>query len=64
MYSKYLIYNFIFFTLGILSTLTNTLLVYMGVHAGRIILCYQYTNERIKRWIAWTIVLVRILLLL
>lgn len=32
----------------------------MGVHAGRIILCYQYTNERIKRWIAWTIVLVRI----
>ncbi|XP_025412388.1 heparan-alpha-glucosaminide N-acetyltransferase isoform X2 [Sipha flava] len=42
---------------GILSTLTNVLLVYMGVHAGRIILCYQYTNERIKRWIAWTIVL-------
>ncbi|XP_050428211.1 heparan-alpha-glucosaminide N-acetyltransferase isoform X2 [Adelges cooleyi] len=42
---------------GILSTLTNVLLVYMGVHAGRIILCYQYTNERIKRWIAWTLVL-------
>lgn len=42
---------------GILSTLTNALLVYMGVHAGRIILCYQYTNERIKRWIVWTIVL-------
>ncbi|XP_026814068.1 heparan-alpha-glucosaminide N-acetyltransferase isoform X1 [Rhopalosiphum maidis] len=42
---------------GVLSTLTNALLVYMGVHAGRIILCYQYTNERIKRWIAWTIVL-------
>ncbi|VVC42500.1 Hypothetical protein CINCED_3A015091 [Cinara cedri] len=41
---------------GILSTLTNILLVYMGVHAGRIILCYQYTNERIKRWIAWTII--------
>lgn len=48
--------------LGILSTLTNTLLVYMGVHAGRIILCYQYTNERMKRWIAWTIALVRILI--
>lgn len=46
--------------LGILSTLTNTLLVYMGVHAGRIILCYQYTNERIKRWAIWTIVFVRI----
>ncbi|XP_050531798.1 heparan-alpha-glucosaminide N-acetyltransferase [Daktulosphaira vitifoliae] len=42
---------------GILSTLTNVLLVYLGVHAGRIILCYQYTNERIKRWTIWTIVL-------
>lgn len=36
----------------------------MGVHAGRIILCHQYTNERIKRWFAWTIILVCITLFL
>lgn len=53
-----------FFIPGILSTLINVLLVYMGVHAGRIILCYQYTNERIKRWIAWTVALVCTLLFL
>lgn len=51
-------YSLLVSILGILSTLTNVLLVYMGVHAGRIVLCYQYTNERIKRWVAWTIVLV------
>ncbi|XP_021917645.1 heparan-alpha-glucosaminide N-acetyltransferase-like isoform X2 [Zootermopsis nevadensis] len=38
---------------GLLGTLTSILLVYLGVQAGRIILCYHYTSSRIARWALW-----------
>lgn len=39
---------------GLLGILTTTLCVYFGVHAGRIILVYINTSDRIKRWIVWS----------
>lgn len=38
---------------GLLGTLTSILMVYLGVQAGRIILCYHYTFSRIIRWTVW-----------
>ncbi|XP_049771067.1 heparan-alpha-glucosaminide N-acetyltransferase-like [Schistocerca cancellata] len=41
---------------GILGTLTSILMVYLGVHAGRILQCYNYTFMRISRWLSWGVV--------
>ena len=46
------------YVLGLLGTLTSILLVYLGVQAGRIILCYHYTFSRISRWTVWAAVAV------
>lgn len=41
---------------GLLGTMTSVLLVYLGVQAGRIILCYHYTFSRLSRWTVWAAV--------
>lgn len=41
---------------GILGVLTTTLTVYLGVAAGRIILCSNSTEGRVKRWAIYAIV--------
>lgn len=41
---------------GLLGTLTSILIVYLGVQAGRIILCYHYTFSRIARWTVWAMI--------
>ncbi|XP_049765280.1 heparan-alpha-glucosaminide N-acetyltransferase-like [Schistocerca cancellata] len=41
---------------GILGTLTSVLTVYLGVHAGRILQCYNCTFMRISRWLSWGVV--------
>lgn len=38
---------------GLLGTLTAAFLVHLGVHASRILLCYEYWKCRISRWIFW-----------
>lgn len=43
---------------GLLGTLTSVLCAFLGVHAGRIVLCYENTHSRIKRWIFWALVTV------
>ncbi|XP_063217352.1 heparan-alpha-glucosaminide N-acetyltransferase-like isoform X2 [Bacillus rossius redtenbacheri] len=40
---------------GLLGTLTSVLIVYLGVHAGRIALCYHYTFSRVIRWMGWAL---------
>ncbi|XP_018335503.1 heparan-alpha-glucosaminide N-acetyltransferase [Agrilus planipennis] len=40
---------------GILGTLTATLTVYLGAHAGRILLAYNGFKERVIRWCIWGI---------
>uniref|UniRef100_A0A8D8TKV5 Heparan-alpha-glucosaminide N-acetyltransferase n=1 Tax=Cacopsylla melanoneura TaxID=428564 RepID=A0A8D8TKV5_9HEMI len=35
---------------GLLGTLTTIVLMYLGVYAGRVMLCYQKTETRIIRW--------------
>ncbi|XP_020278891.1 heparan-alpha-glucosaminide N-acetyltransferase-like isoform X1 [Pseudomyrmex gracilis] len=39
---------------GILNTLSIILIVYMGVHAGKILLLYYQCNERVVRWLLWS----------
>ncbi|XP_067011142.2 heparan-alpha-glucosaminide N-acetyltransferase [Anabrus simplex] len=38
---------------GLLGTLSSVLLVYLGVQAGRVMLCYHYTFSRVARWTMW-----------
>ncbi|PSN54633.1 Heparan-alpha-glucosaminide N-acetyltransferase [Blattella germanica] len=49
---------------GLLGTLSSVLLVFMGVQAGRVILTYHYTYQRITRWIGWAVFVVGILMVL
>nr|CAD7199039.1 unnamed protein product [Timema douglasi] len=41
---------------GLLGTLTSILMVYLGVQAGRITLCYHYAYSRVVRWTSWAVV--------
>nr|CAD7434077.1 unnamed protein product [Timema monikensis] len=41
---------------GLLGTLTSILMVYLGVQAGRITLCYHYAYSRVVRWTTWAII--------
>ncbi|XP_063419703.1 heparan-alpha-glucosaminide N-acetyltransferase-like [Mytilus trossulus] len=38
---------------GILGTLTSIFLCFLGLQAGRILICFQSHKERIIRWIIW-----------
>ena len=42
---------------GILGCLTSILTVYLGVQAGKTLLSYQDSRERIYRWIGWGLIL-------
>ncbi|XP_012225888.1 heparan-alpha-glucosaminide N-acetyltransferase isoform X2 [Linepithema humile] len=39
---------------GIMNTISIILVVYMGVHAGKILLLYYQCNARIVRWLLWS----------
>nr|CAD7462692.1 unnamed protein product [Timema tahoe] len=41
---------------GLLGTLTSILMVYLGVQAGRITLCYHYAYSRVVRWMTWAVI--------
>lgn len=36
---------------GLLGTLTAAFLIHLGVHASRVLLCYDFPKSRISRWI-------------
>nr|CAD7397800.1 unnamed protein product [Timema poppensis] len=44
------------FSRSLLGTLTSILMVYLGVQAGRITLCYHYAYSRVVRWTSWAVV--------
>ncbi|XP_014470980.1 PREDICTED: heparan-alpha-glucosaminide N-acetyltransferase-like isoform X2 [Dinoponera quadriceps] len=39
---------------GIMNTISVILVVYMGVHAGKILLLYYQCNARVVRWLLWS----------
>ncbi|XP_032664631.1 heparan-alpha-glucosaminide N-acetyltransferase-like isoform X2 [Odontomachus brunneus] len=39
---------------GIMNTISIILVVYMGVHAGKILLLYYQCNARVVRWLLWS----------
>lgn len=39
---------------GIMNTLSAVLIVYVGVHAGKILLHYYQCNSRVIRWLLWS----------
>lgn len=39
---------------GIMNTMSIILVVYLGVHAGKILLLYYQCNARIVRWLLWS----------
>ncbi|XP_011163673.1 heparan-alpha-glucosaminide N-acetyltransferase isoform X1 [Solenopsis invicta] len=39
---------------GIMNTMSIILVVYMGVHAGKILLLYYQCNGRVIRWLLWS----------
>ncbi|RZF36528.1 hypothetical protein LSTR_LSTR008863 [Laodelphax striatellus] len=41
---------------GLLGVLTTVLTVYLGVAAGRVILCCNSTSSRVKRWICYAVI--------
>ncbi|XP_011862833.1 PREDICTED: heparan-alpha-glucosaminide N-acetyltransferase-like isoform X2 [Vollenhovia emeryi] len=41
---------------GIMNTISIILVVYMGVHAGKILLLYYQCNARVIRWLLWSFV--------
>lgn len=42
---------------GIMSTISIILVVYMGVHAGKILLMYYQCNAKVTRWLLWSFVI-------
>ncbi|XP_076662795.1 heparan-alpha-glucosaminide N-acetyltransferase isoform X1 [Andrena cerasifolii] len=40
---------------GLMNTVSAILIVYMGVHAGKILLVYYQCNSRAVRWILWAL---------
>ncbi|CAG2067636.1 unnamed protein product, partial [Timema podura] len=46
---------------GLLGTLTSILMVYLGVQAGRITLCYHYAYSRVVRWMTWAVITVSLI---
>lgn len=41
---------------GIMNTVSIILVVYMGVHAGKILLLYYQCNARVIRWLIWSLI--------
>ncbi|KAL7287745.1 hypothetical protein TKK_0018128 [Trichogramma kaykai] len=41
---------------GLINSISATLIVFMGVQAGRIFVTYYQSNARIIRWVAWFII--------
>ncbi|KAL0114469.1 hypothetical protein PUN28_011616 [Cardiocondyla obscurior] len=39
---------------GIMNTMSMILVVYMGVHAGKILLLYYQCNAKVVRWLLWS----------
>ncbi|XP_029665789.1 heparan-alpha-glucosaminide N-acetyltransferase-like isoform X3 [Formica exsecta] len=39
---------------GIMNTMSIILVVYLGVHAGKILLLYYQCNARVVRWLLWS----------
>lgn len=37
-----------------MNTISIILVVYMGVHAGKILLLYYQCNARVVRWLLWS----------
>ncbi|KAL0274548.1 UNVERIFIED_CONTAM: hypothetical protein PYX00_002650 [Menopon gallinae] len=42
---------------GLLGTMTSVFCAFLGLHAGRIILCYENTASRLLRWLTWGMLL-------
>ncbi|XP_054001196.1 heparan-alpha-glucosaminide N-acetyltransferase-like isoform X1 [Hylaeus anthracinus] len=40
---------------GLMNTISAILIVYLGVHAGKILLLYYQYNSRVIRWVLWGI---------
>lgn len=43
---------------GIMNTMSIILVVYLGVHAGKILLLYYQCNAKVIRWLLWSFVTV------
>ena len=43
---------------GIMNTISMILVVYLGVHAGKILLLYYQCNAKVIRWLLWSFVTV------
>lgn len=41
---------------GLLGTLTSVLCAFFGVHAGRVILCFENSSSRMTRWVNWAFI--------
>lgn len=37
-----------------MNTMSIILVVYMGIHAGKILLLYYQCNARVVRWLLWS----------
>lgn len=46
------------FTLGVLGALTCVLCAYLGAEAAKVLLIFPANNQRILRWLAWSILTV------
>lgn len=42
-----------------MNTISAIFIVYLGVHAGKILLLYYQCNSRVIRWFLWTVFTVR-----
>ncbi|XP_011647528.1 heparan-alpha-glucosaminide N-acetyltransferase-like isoform X1 [Pogonomyrmex barbatus] len=42
---------------GIMNTMSIILVVYLGIHAGKILLLYYQCNARIIRWLLWSCIM-------
>lgn len=42
---------------GLMNTVSAIFVVYLGVHAGKILLSYYQCNSRVIRWLIWAVVL-------
>ncbi|XP_006622066.1 heparan-alpha-glucosaminide N-acetyltransferase-like isoform X1 [Apis dorsata] len=40
---------------GLMNTISAIFIVYLGVHAGKILLLYYQCNSRVIRWFLWTV---------
>lgn len=43
---------------GLMNTISAIFIVYLGVHAGKILLMYYQYNGRVIRWLLWAVLTV------